>query len=223
MFTLLAVTLTGSPVQAGLVGAAHALGATLASLPAGALVDRWNRKRILVACAATGAVMYTSVVAALALGRLTIWHLAVVALTTGVSRAFFLPAQNAALRAIVQPEDMATAMSANEGREHFAGLVGAPVGGVLYSVGRVIPVIFDAISYAVLAVAFIAIRAPLLAPDHPSAREPILRSIRTGIDWVMAQRAIRVIAMSATVLNFCAQAIILVLIVNLQQRGTPPE
>ena len=219
VFTLLAVAVTGSPTQAGLVGASFALGSTLASLPAGALVDRWNRKRVLVACASSGFLLYSSVVVALLLDHLVVWHLVVVAFGTGVSRAFFLPAQNAALRAIVQREDMGAAMSANEAREHFAGLVGAPVAGVMYSVARVIPIIFDAISYAVLTVAFLAIRAPLPAP-HVEHKEPILKAIGVGVRWVLRHRAIRVIAFSATVINFAAQGIILVLVVHLQQIGT---
>ncbi|WP_082538161.1 MFS transporter [Angustibacter sp. Root456] len=219
VFTLLAVDVTGSPAQAGLVGSAYALGAALTSLPAGALVDRWNRKTILVCCAAGGAVLYGSVAAALALDHLTLAHLVVVGLGSGLSRAFFLPAQNAALRAIVAPHDMGAAMSANEGREHFASLVGAPLAGALYSVSRVVPVLADAVSYVVLTVATLTLRASLAAPSG-SAKPPVLASIREGVRWVLAQPAIRAIAFSATVLNFCANAIMLVLIVHLQRIGT---
>jgi MFS family permease len=219
VFTLLAVDVTGSAAQAGLVGGAYALGAALTSLPAGALVDRWNRKTILICCAAGGAVLYGSVAAALAVDHLTLVRLVVVGFGSGLSRAFFLPAQNAALRAIVAPHDMGAAMSANEGREHFASLVGAPLAGALYSVSRVVPVLADAVSYVVLSVATLTLRAPLAAPGG-SSRPPVLAAIREGVRWVLAQPAIRAIAFSATVINFCANAIMLVLIVHLQRIGT---
>ncbi|MGN6612829.1 MAG: MFS transporter [Angustibacter sp.] len=219
VFTLLAVDVTGSPAKAGLVGGAYALGAALTSLPAGALVDRWDRKTILVCCAAGGAVLYGSVAAAVALDRLTLAHLVAVGFGSGLSRAFFLPAQNAALRATVEPQDMGAAMSANEGREHLASLVGAPLAGALYAVSRVVPVLADAVSYVVLTVATLTLRAPLTAPGNP-AKPPVLASIGEGIRWVMAQPAIRAIAFSATVINFCANAIMLVLIVHLQRIGT---
>jgi predicted MFS family arabinose efflux permease len=189
------------------------------SLPAGALVDRMNRKLILICCAGGGVVLYGSVAAALALDRLTLVHLVLVGLGSGVSRAFFLPAQNAALRAIVPPEDMGRAMSANEGREHFAGLVGAPLGGALYSVARLFPILLDAISYVVLMIATVSLRAPLTAPES-SVKEPLLASVKAGVRWVMAQTAIRSIAFSATIINFSANAILLVLIVHLQKIGT---
>jgi MFS family permease len=220
VFTLLAVDVTGSPARAGLVGGAYALGAALTSLPAGALVDRWNRKAILVGCAAGGAVLYGSVAAALAVDRLTLAHLVVVSFGAGLSRAFFVPAQNAALRAIVAPQDMGAAMSANEGREHLASLLGAPLAGALYAVARVLPVLADALSYLVLTVSTLTLRAPLAAPSSSSTRPPVVASIREGVRWVMAQPAIRAIAFSATVINFCANAILLVLIVHLQRIGT---
>ncbi|MEU4563319.1 MFS transporter [Actinoplanes sp. NPDC023936] len=46
---LLVLTTTGSPADAGLVGAAGTLPHLLANLPAGPLVDRWDRWRILLA------------------------------------------------------------------------------------------------------------------------------------------------------------------------------
>jgi predicted MFS family arabinose efflux permease len=222
VFTLLAMAITGSPVQAGLVGTAVALGGTLAGLPAGALVDRVSRRKVLLACGSAGTVLFGSVATAGWLDRLTIAHLVVVGFGSGVVHSFFSPAQNAALRQIVDPRDLGTAMAANHGREYFAGLVGAPLGGALYAVGRVIPIALDAVSYLVMTVLLATIRKPLEAPAPEGGKhEPMLASIRTGIKWLFRQPAIRVIALVATLLNFSANATLLVLILSLQQRGVP--
>ena len=53
---LLILSLTRSPVQAGLVGALHSAAILLTNLPAGALVDRWNRKYTMLWCDAGRAV-----------------------------------------------------------------------------------------------------------------------------------------------------------------------
>jgi predicted MFS family arabinose efflux permease len=220
VFTLLAVAITGSPVQAGLVGTAGALGGLLTSLPAGALVDRVNRRTVLVTCGLVGTVLYGSVAVAGWLDQLTIAHLIVVAFGSGAANSFFMPAQNAALRKIVEPEDLGTAMAANEGRQHVAGLLGAPLGGALYSLGRVLPIAFDAVSYLFMTVMLWTIRRPIPAPPPDGEKhEPMLRAIRTGLKWVIHQPAIRVLAMSATLVNFAAQGTLLVLVVNLQRRG----
>jgi predicted MFS family arabinose efflux permease len=133
-----------------------------------------------------------------------------------------MPAQNAALRQIVEPRDLGTAIAANEGREHAAGLLGGPVGGALYAVGRIVPVAFDAASYLVLTVLLMTIREPLPAAEPDGEKhEPILASIRTGLGWLFRQPAIRVIALVATLLNFALAATLLVLILSMQQRGVP--
>src|SRR6266516_6961672 len=49
-FPLLVLAINHSPAQAGLIGAMRALPYALLILPAGALVDRWNRKRVMILC-----------------------------------------------------------------------------------------------------------------------------------------------------------------------------
>jgi len=79
VFPLVALQITGSTVQAGLVGTAAGLAQWLLGLPAGALVDRWPRRRVMLASEGTGAVLFGSLVVASALGHLTLAHLLVVA------------------------------------------------------------------------------------------------------------------------------------------------
>src|ERR1700759_5696906 len=55
---LLVLHLTGSAVQAGLVGTTGLSVMVLARLPAGVLVDRLDRRRILLACDAVRLVAY---------------------------------------------------------------------------------------------------------------------------------------------------------------------
>jgi predicted MFS family arabinose efflux permease len=101
-----------------------------------------------------------------------------------------------------------------------AGLLGAPLGGALYAVGRVLPIAFDAVSYLFMTLMLVTIRRPLPAPEPDGEQhEPILRAIRTGLKWVVREPAIRVMALSATLVNFAAQGTLLVLILNLQRHG----
>src|SRR5215475_7427112 len=72
-FPLLVLSATHSPAQAGFVGALRALPAPLFSLLAGVLVDRWNRKRVMLVCEVGRALSLASIPVAYALGHLTIW------------------------------------------------------------------------------------------------------------------------------------------------------
>src|SRR5262249_3985880 len=47
---LLVLAMTGSYAQAGLVGGVQLVPYLLLCLPAGALVDRWDRRRVMVVC-----------------------------------------------------------------------------------------------------------------------------------------------------------------------------
>jgi predicted MFS family arabinose efflux permease len=135
-----------------------------------------------------------------------------------------VPAESAALRQIVAPDDLGTALAAAHGRQNVASLSGAPLGGLLYSIGRVLPVAADAASYLVMAVMLTTIRHPL-PPAQPEGdkHEPILTAIRSGLAWLFRQRDLRTIAITATLLNFAANGTILVLILSMQQRGVRPS
>ena len=223
VFTLLGLAITGSPVQAGLVGTAGALGSTLAALPGGALADRWSRRKILIGYSLLGSVLFGSVAVAGWLGHLTLPHLIVVSLLNGAGFSMFMPAEAGALRQIVDSEDIGTALAASHGRQHLSSLLGAPLGGLLFSIGRIVPVAVDAISYLVMTVLLATIRRPLPAakPDG-DAHEPMMRAIRSGLAWLFRQPALRTIAVVATVINFASMGTILVLILSMQQRGVPP-
>src|SRR2546426_305219 len=64
-FPLLVLAVTGSPGASGLVLGASAAAQLLAGLPAGALADRWHRKKVMLACEAVQAVTVGSLVLAL--------------------------------------------------------------------------------------------------------------------------------------------------------------
>src|SRR4051794_13882873 len=82
-FPLLILALTGSPGQAGIAGALYTIPYIIFSLPAGALIDRWDRKRVMVICDAVRAVNMASIPIAFALGVLTIWQIYLVTLIEG--------------------------------------------------------------------------------------------------------------------------------------------
>src|SRR5262245_19027721 len=96
-YPLLVLVLTRSPAQAGIVGALRTLPYVVLCLPVGALVDRWDRRRVMIVCDSGSALAVGSVPLALALGRLTLAQLYVVALVEGTLYVFFNLANTACL------------------------------------------------------------------------------------------------------------------------------
>ena len=128
VFPLLGYALTGSALVAALAEALHLLGLVGALLPAGVLADRLDRRRMMRAASAAGLVLYASLVVAGLAGVLTAPHLLTVALLTGACAGAFAPAEIAAVRTVVDDEELPTALSQQQARQHVAGLVGGPLG-----------------------------------------------------------------------------------------------
>ena len=106
VFPLLTYALTGSAVLAAAAEALHLLGLAAMLLPAGVLADRYDRRRLMrtasgPACCSTPRSRWPLVA-----GAGTVPHLFVVALLTGVATGVFLPAETAAVRAVVAPDDL---------------------------------------------------------------------------------------------------------------------
>ncbi len=223
VFPLVGYSVTGSTTAAALSGSAFSLGMVATRLPAGVLVDRWNRRAVLLWSNVSGALLYSSVGVALALGCLSLGHLVVVALLTGIAASFFTPAETAALRRVVATDQLPTAFSQNQARRYVAGLIGPPLGGALYSVSRAIPFVVDAVTYAVSSLAICLIRTPLPAPERKTRAPLRMRAeIAEGLRFLWSRGFLRAIMLYSAIINFATNALFLVLTLKLLRAGVHP-
>jgi len=152
-FPLLTLALTGSAAQAGFVGTALALPYLFLGVVAGALVDRWDRKRVMIICELGRAAALGSIWLVAALGHLTVIQLYAAAAVSGTLLVFFSVSQTASLPRVVPKVQLAEATGWNLTTSNMAGLAAPPFGGFLYqALGRTVPFLVDAVSYVVSAV-----------------------------------------------------------------------
>jgi MFS family permease len=220
-YPLLVLAVTGSPAQAGLVGFAQTLPYLVWYLPAGALVDRWDRKRIMLVADAGRAVALGSVVVALATDRLTLGLLLVVGFVEGSLYVFFQLAEGAALPHVVARPQLPAAVAQNQARDQGAELAGQPLGGFLFGIGHAVPFLFDTISYVVAFCTLLFVR-PALQERRDRARRHLLAEVVEGIGWLWRQRLLRHLVLLVGVVNFAFNAMSLALIVRAQQLGAAP-
>ena len=219
-FPLLVLALTGSPAVSGVVLGVDAMAQLLAGLPAGALVDRWNRKKIMLGCEAAQAVAVASLVVALWLHTAGVAHMVAVAAVLGAGRALFRPAEAASLARIVSNEQLGTAVAMNAARGSLGQLSGTAAGGFLFALGRAVPFAADVLAHAVSFVALLFVRVPQqLATRHEDSH--FGREMREGLHWVWQQRHVRVTVVCAVVLNFFFSAYYIVIVVLARERGVP--
>jgi MFS family permease len=113
-FPLLVLALTFSPAQAGVVAALRSLPFAVLCLPAGALVDRWDRRKVMLLCDTGRALVLLSIPVALWVGHLSVLQVSLVALIEGTLFTFFSLAEAACLPCEASQEHLAAAVAQNE-------------------------------------------------------------------------------------------------------------
>ncbi|GAA1809388.1 MFS transporter [Planosporangium flavigriseum] len=219
-FPLLVLAVTNSAAASGLVLGTIAVAQLVAGLPAGALVDRWNRKKVMLVCEAAQALAAASLVATVWWGVATVAHMVAVAAVIGVCAALFQPAEEASLPNLVPAEQLSTAVAMNSARASLGHLSGTAVGGFLFAVGRVVPFAVDAVTHtlAFFALAFVRMPPREVRPQ-PVGR--LGREMVDGLRWVWQHRHIRVTALCAVVLNVFFSSFYIIVIVLAQRGGAP--
>jgi len=219
-FPLLVLAITGSPAVSGFVLGVDAAAQLIAGLPAGALVDRWNRKIVMLCCEAAQGIVVASLVVALWLGDATVPHMIFVAATMGVCRALFLPAENAAVAQIVTQEQLSTAVAMNSARGALGQLTGTAAGGFLYAIGRAVPFAVEVLTHLISFVALLFVKVPYRRPEK-LASSHLAKEMVEGLRFVWSQRHVRATVACAVSLNFFFSAYYVVLVVLAKERDVP--
>lgn len=216
-FPLLVLAVTHSPSQAGFVAALRALPATLFSLFAGVLVDRWDRKRVMLMCDAGRALSLASIPLAFALGHLTVWQLYITAFVEGTLLIVFTLTKTAAISQVVTRTQLTIAVAQEELVEGTTALFGPSLSGVLYTLGAMFPFITDAISYLISIVTMVLIRTPFQR-ERASTRRKVWAEIAEGVLWVWHQPFIltMTLLMGAGAFVFSGNTLIIIILAQQQ-------
>lgn len=218
---LLILAVTGSPAQAGLLGGLRGFAYLLFGLPAGALIDRWNRKLVMVLCDTARALIFASIPLALLAGRATAAQLYAVSFVEGTLFIFFGLAETACLTRVVPAERLPEAVSQNQATDAASALVGPPFGGALFGIAQALPFGADAVSYAVSAISILFIRTPL-REDRDQPRRALRAEIGEGLSWIRGRPGLFFLLWLYGATNLIYGGWPLLLIELVQRRGGSP-
>lgn len=217
-YPLLILAITHSPAKAGAVGFANLAPYALFALLAGVAADRWNRKTVMILMDVVRVAGMTSIVVALALGKLTFAQVVVVAFLEGSAFVFFNIAEVGAVRSVVPAQQLPDAFAAEQARFSVVTLAGPPLGGALFGLGRSLPFLADAVSYVFSIGSLAWMRTPF-QQQRERDTAPLREQIREGISWLWSHRYLRTSAFIFAGDNFVFQAIFLVFIVTARRHG----
>ena len=217
-YPLLALALTHSPAKAGIISFARLIPYALFGLVSGLAADRWNRKRLMIAADAVRAAAVGALAAAILLDRAEFWQIPIVAFVEGTGATFFSASYAGALRAIVPVGQLPAAIGAQRAREASVDLVGPPLGGALFSVGRAIPFVFDAASYLSSLLSLLWLRTPF--QERREIDTSRLRSqLAEGFHFLWRHPFIRTTSLLYGLGNFILPGVFLVVIVVGKRQG----
>lgn len=222
-FLLLVLAMTGSSGQSGFVLGLNTVSYLLFGLVAGALADRWDRRRTMIWCELGRAALAGSVAAALWLDRLTLPHLYAVAALAGVLTTLFEAASAAALPSIVGPDRLSRALGVTQGVLNTLRVGGASIAALVHGLGRTVPFVVNAVSFVASAAALRLMRAPFQG-ERPAAAPAgrVTAEIREGLGWLWRQPVIRLLTLVQTGDNLRYGAGYLVIVTLAQGVGASP-
>lgn len=195
---LIAYAATGSLTTAGLIGTAGSVASTVMTVPGGVVVDRVDRKRLIVLGDLARATIYGSAALAWRLGVLTPPVLLVVAAASGACAGVFGLASNAMIKHVVPPDRYPSAQAANQARESALSIASNPAGGALMSVSPAAPFLAEAAGHVLAAVSIWRVRAdtrpgaesgsPPAGPARPGGRGTVAGARRACAEVVEGWR-----------------------------------
>ncbi len=202
---LLVASITDQPAAVGAAAFIQQLPWLLFALFSGALVDRLDLRRVIVAADTFRALVLGALGVAVLLQQSPLWAIYLTLFLLGTAETL---ADNAATSLLVTAVPKTQLGKANA-RLFATGTVlgqlgGPPIGALLFAVGHGVPLVVDAITFAAAAalIARLASRPRVV----PTVRTALWADVREGVHWLWNHAGVRTLALAILVMNitFCA-------------------
>lgn len=221
-YPLLTLAVTGSASGVGVVMTVAMVSQLAAGLPGGVLVDRVDKRRLMVCCDVVRAAGQAGLVAGLVTHRPGLFLIIAMAALDNAVTAVFASAQMVAVRHIVSSDQLPVAIARTEARDTGAMLGGPPLGGLLFAVAPWLPFAFNCFSYLVSFSCLTLIRTPM-RPARPDATSEVTKgryqAMVAGLGWLWREPFLRITLLLTAGTNLASNSLILVAIVTARQHG----
>ncbi len=199
-FPLLAASLTSNPVLVTGVAVAGQVPGLLFGLVAGVVVDRFDRRFLVLAMDISRTVLLLGLVALIATGHATIWAVYAVVFCSGLASVLRDTSAGTLLPSIVGRDQLDRANGRMVTAE-IAGneFVGPPLGGYLFGIAVALPFAINGGTMAIAAALVASIPAMMqtaTASQERSPRPNLIMDLRSGLSWLIRRRD--VLAVPAT-------------------------
>lgn len=177
---------TGSATQYALIALFTLLPTILVSPLAGALVDRWDRRKAMILSDAGAAVPTLVIALLLVAGRLEVWHIYAANLVSSAFSAFQWPAYSAATSSLVPKKQLGRANGMMQISQAAAQILAPGVAGLLLTLIRLQGVIvIDFVTFGVALATLCVVRVPRPVADEKRVeKKGLLREAADGWSYI---------------------------------------
>jgi DHA3 family macrolide efflux protein-like MFS transporter len=175
---------------------------------AGALVDRWNRRLIMIVADSLIALVTLWLIYLYAIGRMQVWQVYVAMFLRAALGGFHWPAMQSSTSLMVPKEHLARVAGLNQTMMGVMNIISPPLGALLLSVlplGKVLAVDIVTAGLAVLPLLFVAIPQPersAPAEAQGAGRASVWADLRAGLRYVASWPGLLAILVMAMAINF---------------------
>jgi DHA3 family macrolide efflux protein-like MFS transporter len=174
----------------------------------GALIDRWNRRLIMLVADTSIAVVTGVLIFLFATGRVQVWHIYVVMLLRSLGGAFHGPAMTSSTSLMVPDKHLARVAGMNQTLQGVIGIFAPPLGALLLSLmptGQVLFVDIGTAALAVIPLLFIPIPQPprqVALANGSAQKTSYWHDLKEGYTYVIQWKGLLGLIILAMLLNF---------------------
>jgi MFS family permease len=222
VYPLLVLWQTNSTVATGLVAAATSLPHLVVQVPAGAIVDRFDRRRLMILSDIGCLVTAVSVLIAVVADAVWLPHLIVAAFIQGSLSIFYELAERSAVRHLVHESQVPAALSQNEARMQGVNMLASPLGSLLFSLVRWTPFLLTAVTHLISLVQLLFIRKRFQEEREARPAGKFYAEISEGVGWLWQQPFLRAAMLLISASNMIFMGMTLTLLAVVHESGYSP-
>jgi len=168
---------------------------------AGALVDRWNRKVVMMVADSLIALSILFLAFMFSVGRVEVWHIYAVMMFRAAGGAFQWPAMQASTSMMVSRKHLSRVAGLNQALSGLVAVSAPPLGALLLVIMPIQYVLAIDVLTAIFAVGpLMFIKVPQPEHDGGSARG-VLGDMKEGFQWIFKQKGLLVIMLMSLCIN----------------------
>ena len=197
---------TGRATPFALVAFGSQLPRILLSPVAGTLVDRWDRRKVMILADTGSALLTLGVAIMLTFSNLQIWHIFTMVILSSCFSAFQEPAYTASITMLVPKKELGRASGLVQTGQSLETLLSPVLAGILFvAVGLPGIIMIDFITFFFAVGALLVVRIPqpeYVASEQSGARATVLQDAIFGLKYLLARTGLLGLLIYFALVNF---------------------